>query len=331
MDVAFAPVPGRLFAVQRAADSNPAPTMPPPSNAVRSTTRSAAVSGAFVLTGIAAVGALDFVTGIELYVFPLYFAPVVFAAWHLGRAGAIAAAALSTAAWLGSNQLAGLRFSLGGLWVVNVILLAAALTAVGLLAAAWKAALDRERSHDRTDALCGLLTSGAFYHESNRLLRLCRRGRRPATLAVLDLDNFTKVIATHGQRAGDDLLRAVAQVLQASVRASDVTARLGADDFAIFLPELGADEARQTLDRIRARLARPLGGIAEPVSVTIGAATFTIVPDEVQMMVRIADAVMHSAKQSGKDRVKLEVITSERLPADIAVLYASSAGRGQLV
>jgi diguanylate cyclase (GGDEF)-like protein len=294
------------------------------------TAPSRAGSIALVFGGVAAVAALDYLSGTELRVSPLYYAPLTIAAWHFGQRGALAAAALCFIAWVGSNVLAGLRFSSAFIWVANAASQAVSFVVVGLLAAHLKAAIGREQARIRTDPLTGVLNSGAFYDETHRILRLCRRGRRPATLAVLDLDDFKRVNAEHGQRAGDDLLRAVAQVIQSSVRSSDVTARLGADDFAILLPELGADEARQALDRIRARLARPLGGIAKPIGVTVGAAAFKIVPDEAQVMVRIADAVMHAAKQSGKDRVKLEAITSERLP-DVSTLYDARDGQIQPV
>lgn len=66
----------------------------------------------------------------------------------------------------------------------------------------------------------------AFYQESERILGLCRRGRRPVTLAYFDLDNFKTVNDMLGHLAGDELLRAVGRVLQSTMRSSDLTARL---------------------------------------------------------------------------------------------------------
>lgn len=256
---------------------------------------------------IVLIGGVDYFTGVEIRVFPLYYAPVSFVAWHSGRSGALLVATLCALAWLGSNLLAGLRFSNLDIWIVNTLVQGSSFTIVGLLIATLRAAALRERALSRTDPLTSLHNVRAFYDDANRVLALCRRKGRPATMAYIDLDNFKSVNDRLGHRAGDDLLRTVAQKLRAAIRPSDLSARLGGDEFAILLPEVGSDEAAATLERLRSLLADTVTPTAGPVSASIGGVTFITVPEDAEAMVQQADSRMYVAKAMGRNRVRLEV------------------------
>lgn len=273
--------------------------------------------GGLVLGGILLIAVADFASGVEVRTFPLYYAPISLAAWYFGRAGAVAAATLCALAWLQSNQLAGLQFSHPAIWVANTIVQGASFTIVGLLVASLKHALSRERALSRTDPLCGLLNGRAFREDSERLLALCRRGRRPVTLAYLDLDNFKAVNDALGHKAGDRLLCAAARMLESSARSSDLVARLGGDEFAMLMPEVGSDGARHALERLRAALSHLSPDVSWDVTVSIGAVTFMQAPTDVQAMVHMADSAMYSAKQAGRNRVHIQLIGSEVATAGI--------------
>ncbi len=264
-----------------------------------------------VLGGILLIAVADFGSGIEVRTFPLYYAPISFAAWYFGRSGAVGAASLCALAWFQSNQLAGLQFSHPAIWIANTIVQGASFAIVGLLVASLKLALTRERALSRTDPLCRLLNSRAFYEDSDRLLALCRRSKRPVTLAYLDLDNFKAVNDAFGHKVGDDLLRAAAEILQSSARSSDLVARLGGDEFAMLMPELGPNEAQQALERLRAALGRLSPELSRDITASIGAVTFLTAPDDVETMVQMADSAMYSAKDDGKNRVHLQLVGSD--------------------
>ena len=264
-------------------------------------------AGSLALGGIFVIATVDFASGVELRTFPLYYGPISLAAWHFGRPGAIAAGVLSAIGWFVSNQLAGMSFSHPAIWVANTLMQGTSFTIVGLLVASLHAAVTRERALSRIDPLSGLLNRRAFYEEGDRLIRLCHRGRRPATLAYLDLDNFKSVNDTHGHQAGDELLRRIAQRIASSIRASDVASRLGGDEFAVLLPDLGAAEARVALDRLRVAVDEVTFELVHAVTVSIGAVTFLTIPEDVEAMVQMADSTMYAAKGAGKNRVHLEV------------------------
>jgi diguanylate cyclase (GGDEF)-like protein len=265
-------------------------------------------AGVIVFGGILLIAVLDFISGVELRVFPLYYAPIALAAWVFGRRGSILAASAGAIGWFVANQLAGQQYSHPLIWFANTIVQAASFAIVGYLVAGLRLTLARERALSRTDPLSGLMNHRAFYEESARLLALCRRGRRPVTLAYLDLDDFKLVNDSQGHLAGDDLLRAVGQVLHSTLRSSDLTARLGGDEFAVLLPELSPAEAGQALHRLRDAISQVVGGFSSTVTVSIGAVTTMAPPDDVETMVLKADTVMYEAKRAGKNRLRLDVV-----------------------
>ena len=264
-----------------------------------------------VFSGILLIAAVDFLSGFELRVFPLYYAPIALAAWSFGKGPAMLAACASAFGWLTANQLAGQQYSHSWIWAANTFVQGASFGIVGYLVAGLRLALTREQMLSRTDPLSGLMNHRAFYDESKRLLRLCRRGRRPVTLAYLDLDDFKAVNDLHGHLAGDDLLRAVGHALQSTVRLSDLAARLGGDEFAVLLPELGADEAGQAVTRIRDAITQVLRRAPAPVTLSIGAVTWLAAPDDVETMVQKADSVMYAMKKEGKNRIRLDMVGAE--------------------
>ncbi len=263
---------------------------------------------AIVLAGTVGIGAIDYGTGAEFRVFPLYFAPISLAAWRLGRLGALVSATLSSVSWLVSNQMAGLHASHPGVLVANTLVQALAFATVGYLLAALREALGRERELSRTDPLTGLMNTRAFYEEAERVLALCRRKGHPVTLAYVDLDGFKAVNDRLGHPAGDAVLRKVAALLGDSTRPSDLGARLGGDEFVLLLPEVGAQEAALALERLQRLLSEMVVVGKEAVTASIGGITFLSPPADLTEMVRAADSSMYAAKAAGKNRLHLEVV-----------------------
>jgi diguanylate cyclase (GGDEF)-like protein len=258
--------------------------------------------------GILAVAAVDFASGVELRVYPLYYLPLSFAAWYLGRSWTVVAAGLCTVAWMGSNYLAGLTYSVPGVWVFNTAMHGASFLVVGLLLAELKNALAHEKELNRLDPLTALPNARAFHEEARRMLSAGRRKQRPVTIAYIDLDNFKAVNDTHGHHAGDELLVRVAEAIRRCTRITDLSARMGGDEFVLLLPETGPAEARMAFDRLRGFIAHTLAKTPYPVTASIGGVVFVTAPESVEAMVRVADERMYAAKAAGKNRVQLDVV-----------------------
>lgn len=184
------------------------------------------------LGGIAGIGVVDFYTGVEYRVFPLYFLPLSVAAWYLGHTAALAGAVLAACSWLLSNSFAGLRFA-PAVWVINVLMQGVSFAVVGSLLATLRHRIELARRLSRTDSLTSLLNTRAFYEDGRRVLANARRYGRPVTLAYVDLDNFKGVNDRLGHEGGDDVLRRITALLTQCIRETDLAARLGGDEFAL--------------------------------------------------------------------------------------------------
>lgn len=115
-------------------------------------------------------------------------------------------------------------------------------------------ALERARqfsSEARTDHLTGLANRREFERVMEREVALAERHDRRLSLMMIDLDNLKGINDRHGHRAGDEGLKLVAQQLLRVVRAADVCARVGGDEFAVAMPETEVGRMREVAQRLR--------------------------------------------------------------------------------
>jgi diguanylate cyclase (GGDEF)-like protein len=263
---------------------------------------SSLVVAAVLLTAF--VGYVDYLTGREVRVFPLYFVPAGLAAWRVGRGAGIFISALAVTVWEYAGWLTGVRHSSPLVDIWNVVVQFGSLFAFSQLLCSLQDALERERTISRIDVVTDLPNRRAFFERLGVEIRRARRHGRPLTMAYMDLDNFKKVNDVFGHRHGDLVLRSFAEVLRARCRAGDTVARLGGDEFAVLLPETDVADARGILERIRAHAAKELGSLPVPVGVSIGAVTCSDA-DTADEIVRFADEIMYSVKGAGKGQVKV--------------------------
>jgi len=179
---------------------------------------------------------------------------------------------------------------------------------VGFFISRLRNMLAHETKTARTDALTGIANRAMFYGVLGSELERHRRYGRPFSVVFIDVDDFKLINdGPGGHAAGDDVLRGVANTLSDTVRASDLPARVGGDEFVIFLPETGATNTRLVTDKVHLRL-RELPSIhGRQPTFSIGAAVFNNAPPSVDVIVSTADKLMYTVKRTGKDRVHLEV------------------------
>lgn len=252
--------------------------------------------------GILAVALVDYATGDEVLVLPLYFLPLVMAGWYFPRRAALLAAVLVTIAWAVTLYLGGHRYSEPYIWITNFLAQGVAFIAVTLLAVGLRNAFRRKRELKSIDSVTGLANSQSFFERAGSVLAVCHRNTQPATLAYIDLDNL-KNNAALGHQKSDALLRKVADVLNDNLRASDVAARIGSDEFVVLLPETTEATAQAALDKVHARLTRAEDFQASDVIPRIGAVTCTPAPPDINRMIKAADKVMRRVKAASTNRV----------------------------
>ena len=139
---------------------------------------------------------------------------------------------------------------------------------------------------------------------------LSRLRRHPAGVAVLfvDLDNFKLVNDSLGHSAGDELLRAISERLQAAMRPSDTVARFGGDEFTILCEEMrGEHDAIAIAERVAETLKTPLQLSGREVFLTtsVGIALSRQAGTDAESLIRDADAAMYMAKERGRSRFEV--------------------------
>ncbi|MCP8939794.1 GGDEF domain-containing protein [Alsobacter sp. SYSU M60028] len=152
------------------------------------------------------------------------------------------------------------------------------------------------------DELTRVLNRRGFRQELARCAAYATRYEEPATLVLLDVDSFKQVNDTYGHPAGDAVLAQVANVLNRTVRASDIVARLGGDEFALILMHAQPEGARRLADNLQRRVREApasWGGQIIPVEVTAGVAP--ILPNRApEEAMEAADRDLYAAKRSRK-------------------------------
>lgn len=268
------------------------------------------IAVALIVVSCAAIGWVDFVTGAELRIYPLYFFPISIAAWRFGRRAPIGVAAGCTMIWLASNFAAGMYRLPIWIPLTNGMVQFVTFGSLGWLLAMNRALLLRERRLARTDLLSGLLNRRGFHERALLELRRARRTGAPFVLACLDLDHFKAVNDIHGHATGDHLLMEVGAAISGRVRATDVAGRLGGDEFVLLITDTDTRGASDVLEAVRRAIEALAQRLELPVAASIGAIVGDPAQSTFEALLRQADAALYAAKDAGRNRVIVATPTS---------------------
>lgn len=157
------------------------------------------------------------------------------------------------------------------------------------------------------DSLTGLLKHGDIKEQvAIELERALRTGDR-ASVVMLDIDHFKRVNDEHGHAAGDNVIRALANLLRQRLRRVDSLGRYGGEEFLAVLPDCTPQQAKQIVDEIRERFAE-LRFIADggEFSCTLSAGVAgTDVHSQAEQLRERADKALYAAKHGGRNQVRM--------------------------
>lgn len=161
------------------------------------------------------------------------------------------------------------------------------------------------------DALTGLNNRRFFNITLQNEIRRTRRGHRPLSLLMCDVDYFKAYNDTYGHVAGDKCLQEIANILRRHFqRASDLVARYGGEEFCVILPDMEFNEVKLLSEQLRTgimqhRIDHQASQVAAYVTISIG--IVTCLPEagcDADMLIRTADKALYAAKNHGRNRIE---------------------------
>ncbi len=155
-----------------------------------------------------------------------------------------------------------------------------------------------------TDNLTGLLNRQSL---EDKLMHQCKRyqrNRRPSSLLMLDIDHFKQINDSCGHPAGDDVIKATAEVLTHGIREIDAAGRFGGEEFVVVLEDTGVSGAFIVAERLRKRIAQTLVVHGRDIhfTVSLGIAELSPAVTTPEAWLEAADKALYRAKEGGRNR-----------------------------
>jgi len=163
------------------------------------------------------------------------------------------------------------------------------------------------------DELTGLLTSKSFFSELRRESARAESESRPFCVLMMDLDHFKEVNDTYGHLVGSKTLEETGRVIKEALRAGDVAARFGGEEFAAFLLDANYAQGLVAAERVRVavaghefpvtRMESPDSQTTHRITISIGVAAYPDDATDPIHLIELADSALYRAKRNGRDQI----------------------------
>jgi diguanylate cyclase (GGDEF)-like protein/PAS domain S-box-containing protein len=163
-----------------------------------------------------------------------------------------------------------------------------------------------QQAHE--DYLTGTSNRRYFMELAEQELNRAARYDNQLSIFMMDIDFFKRINDTYGHKAGDQVLKKLAEVCRETLREVDILGRVGGEEFAILLPETDREESIEVAERLRAALAEAkvqleADGLAIQFTVSIGVASLVSKNNTLDMLLNLADKALYKAKESGRNKI----------------------------
>ena len=258
-------------------------------------------------TGFAILfGIFDIITPPAYSFIMLYIFPIALTTWFAGQSAGFLISFICIAFWIQTNQQTDLTaFS----W--NVLSNLSIYFVVSIMLTKLRHMWEKETILSRTDQLTGVMNRRAFEEIVEYEILSLQRRKSPFSLAYLDLDNFKEVNDRYGHKKGDELLKAVVLCLKENLRRTDVVARMGGDEFTIFLPATDQGAIKLVMQKLLEQLRALNRNNNWPTTISIGVVTSVDSNCDLETTISLADRLMYEVKDNGKNDVSYMIIPLE--------------------
>ncbi len=165
--------------------------------------------------------------------------------------------------------------------------------------------IKQESTHDH---LTGLFNKGYFKDALNQHISLAKRHNTDLSVVFLDIDDFKEINDTFGHNSGDIVLKEAAGTMSKELRASDIIARFGGDEFVILMPNTDKINALLITERISEIIKEKIIKTENKkcrITVSGGVAGYPIDTDKAKNLLNLADSALYRAKGAGKNNISL--------------------------
>jgi diguanylate cyclase (GGDEF)-like protein len=260
-------------------------------------------------------GVADAVTGTQAWFGPVYLLVIGYSAWSLGWGEATVVGLGCMAITLGVNGFHMFPYgSLPAIWNVAMRILAIVMI-IGLLDNA-RRSYTREWWHARTDPLTGALNRQAFYEAAGA----ASQSRSWNLIAYADLDGLKRLNDRRGHEAGDACLKDYAAQVKKMIRKEDVFARVGGDEFVVYMMIRDEEAAHKVASRLHLAMNSVISLATTELRCSLGVLVLPPGARSIDREVRLADELMYEAKACGGS---LTVATAHDREGEIFVVRHS--------
>jgi diguanylate cyclase (GGDEF)-like protein len=191
---------------------------------------------------------------------------------------------------------------------LNILLSFANYASIALEREAYYSMSEELKTISMTDPLTGLFNRRYFLQRLFEEVERVKRHKECFTVFMIDIDDFKAFNDKYGHMAGDEILKYTAGAIKEGVRAIDVVARFGGEEFSVILPSTSKEESLVIAERIRKsvermRLPEEKFSIKEGLTISLGVAEFAHDAWNIEELLHNADKAMYLAKSMGKNRV----------------------------
>ncbi|UCD78561.1 MAG: sensor domain-containing diguanylate cyclase [Desulfobacterales bacterium] len=153
-----------------------------------------------------------------------------------------------------------------------------------------------------TDSLTGLYVRRYFMVKLQEEIHRAERYDKIISVIMADLDQFKNINDNYGHDSGDRALVAISNFLQKNIRDVDTIARYGGEEFVMLIPDADKEAAFSLAERLREELGRISIDNLPPITVSLGIATYPADGNDIDDLIKKADAALYAAKKAGRNK-----------------------------